>query len=79
MFEAYSQSKKCVVNVSNEFNLEEVFGSPNPQCNAQCELLGNKLPSFLFQPLQLIFHLLEIKDKSYAMSTSVNLGSSYPI
>lgn len=35
MFEAYSQSKKCVVNVSNEFNLEEVFGCPNPQCNAQ--------------------------------------------
>lgn len=35
MFEAYSPSKKCVVNVSGEFNLKEVFCCPNPQCNAQ--------------------------------------------
>lgn len=38
MFEAYSQSKKCVVNVSSEFNLKEVFNCPNPQCDAQFKI-----------------------------------------
>ena len=35
MFEAYSQSKDAIVNVKSEFDLNEVFLCPNPQCGAK--------------------------------------------
>lgn len=38
MFEAYSQSKHRIVNVKDEFDLNEVFLCPNPQCSAKLTL-----------------------------------------
>lgn len=38
MFEAYSQSKGKIVNVKDEFDLNEIFLCPNPQCGAKLTL-----------------------------------------
>lgn len=38
MFEAYSQSKQRIVNVKNEYDLNEIFLCPNPKCGAELKI-----------------------------------------
>lgn len=38
MFEAFSKSKNKVVNVENEYNLNEIFYCPDPQCGAKFKI-----------------------------------------
>ena len=40
MFEAYSQTKKMIVNVKDEFNLKEIFLCPNDDCKAELKIKG---------------------------------------
>lgn len=38
MFEAYSQKKKMIVNVKDEFDLYEIFLCPNDNCQAELKI-----------------------------------------
>ncbi len=35
MFEAYSETKDSIVNIQTEYNLDELFKCPNPNCTAK--------------------------------------------
>lgn len=38
MFEAFSESKNAIVNIHNEYNLNELFECPNPNCEAKFKI-----------------------------------------
>lgn len=38
MFEAYSQSKQRIVNIKDEYDLNEIFLCPNPECGAELKI-----------------------------------------